>query len=279
MIFRAIYLFFSYRRGGWSAQMEIQLHRYIEKAVLECYYWNPGHQSQASICCAPLYLTLTTMHLTFSFSFFLLFPPDLTLNHSNCILLEAVCVRSLQSLPHTHTPVWDWPRENLMKIKEEEESWTFTSLQFSRRHHVLARRRAPAVVFRGRSWGSTVRRAGAHCTLLCEVNFMIPNSAPQKWCVKFLSQQSQQKPSRPAFMVLSVSKGRLNKFCLLLLLVPSVRLNSSFSTSVIGLAAVIFLFFPLHLFVFLKNQEFEHHNQVKFILSTLRVGGKSQRNM
>lgn len=71
MIFRAIYLFFSYRRGGWSAQMEIQLHRYIEKAVLECCYWNPGHQSQASICCAPLYLTLTTMHLTFSFSFFL----------------------------------------------------------------------------------------------------------------------------------------------------------------------------------------------------------------
>lgn len=154
MIFRAIYLFFSYRRGGWSAQMEIQLHRYIEKAVLECCYWNPGHQSQASICCAPLYLTLTTMHLTFSFSFFLLFPPDLTLNHSNCILLEAVCVRSLQSLPHTHTPVWDWPRENLMKIKEEEESWTFTSLQFSTRHHVLARCRAPAVVFRGRSWGS-----------------------------------------------------------------------------------------------------------------------------
>lgn len=114
---------------------------------------------------------------------------------------------------------------------------------------------------------------------LVRQNFMIPNSAPQKWCGKFLSQQSQQKPSRAAFMVLSVSKGRLNKFCLLLLLVPSVRLNSSFSTSVIGLAAVIFLFFPLHLFVFLKNQEFEQHNQVKFILSTLRVDGKSQRNM
>lgn len=91
--------------------MEIQLHRYIEKAVLEYCYSNPAHQSWACKCCAPVYLTLTTMHLMFSFSFFLLFPPNLTLNHSNCILLEAVCVRSFQSLPHTHTPVWDWPRE------------------------------------------------------------------------------------------------------------------------------------------------------------------------
>lgn len=151
--------------------MEIQLHTYIEKAVLECCSWNPGHQSQASKCCAPLYLTLTTMHLMFSFSFFLLFPPNLTLNHSNCILLEAVCVRSFQSLHHTHTPVWDWPRENLIKTKEEEDSWTFTLLQFSRQHHVLARRRAPVILFRGRSWGFTVRRAGAHCTLVGEAKF------------------------------------------------------------------------------------------------------------
>lgn len=102
MIFRAIYLFFSYRRGGWSAQMEIQLHRYIEKAVLECCYWNPGHQSQASICCAPLYLTLTTMHLTFSFSFFLLFPPDLTLNHSIAFFWR-LCVCEITPVPASHT--------------------------------------------------------------------------------------------------------------------------------------------------------------------------------
>lgn len=40
--------------------------------------------------------------------------------------------------------------------------------------------RVPAILFRGEGFGSTVRRARSHCTLVCEPNFMIPNSAPQK---------------------------------------------------------------------------------------------------
>lgn len=209
--------------------MEIQLHRYIEKAVLEYCYSNPAHQSWARKCCAPVYLTLTTMHLMFSFSFFLLFPPNLTLNHSNCILLEAVCVRSFQSLPHTHTPVWDWPRE---KSNENQRRGRVMDISFFAVLKTASRscktiisllfpaspgrmHRVPAILLWGQSLGSTTRRAGPQCTLVCESNFMIPNSAPQKWCVKFLSRQSQPKPSRPAFMVLCVSKGRLNKFCLL----------------------------------------------------------------
>lgn len=91
--------------------------------------------------------------------------------------------------------------------------------------------------------------------LVCESDFMIPNSAPKTWCVKLLFQQRQHKPSWPVFLVLSVSKGRLNRFSLLLLLVSSVRLNSSLLSSVFALTAVILLSFPLHLCVFLKKKK------------------------